>query len=157
MKSHSFLQIGPFYQTMLVSSFPRKFSQSLMHVHSCVHLGADHELCRFSWAGRQTFCCFDSKYSCHFVEANKGLLAIFSCPVVLGLRYNTSKSDSPRVKSSYPKRLSAFESVRIYSGGLRPVVSQGFHVGQNSHPADFPWKPGPTLLAKWFWTQYSKL
>lgn len=67
MKSHSFLQIGPFYQTMLVSSFPRKFSQSLMHVHSCVHLGADHELCRFSWAGRQAFCCFDSKYSCHFV------------------------------------------------------------------------------------------
>lgn len=124
---------------------------------SCVcaraHLHTNCELCQFSQAGCQTFCCFSSKYSHHLVvRPKKGLLAIFSCLGCWGWDKIRVNQILHRVKSSSPNRLSAFdsESESLFRGP-GAVVSQGFHVGQNA-PCGFldVW---PTLLAKSFRTQ----
>lgn len=74
----------------------------------CVHVARtwipNCERFQFSWAGSQMFCCFNAKYSpvTSLWGQEKGLIAICSCLVPLGLRWNKGKSDCLPSKSSYP-------------------------------------------------------
>lgn len=56
--------------------------------HARSHLHTSCERFQFSWAGSQIFCCFNAKYSpvTSLWGQEEGLIALFSCPVPLGLR-----------------------------------------------------------------------
>lgn len=105
--SNENLQVQPFFRTVL--AFPFRGNCSWV-ARACICVHAAHtwipncERFPFSWAGSQMLSCFNANYSpvTSLWGQEKGLIALFSCLVPPGLRWNKGKSDSLPSKSSYP-------------------------------------------------------